>query len=86
MIYTGGSLLQYVDPGSGALSLSLTNVQSASGTGMDVNAGILQNFSASAVGQLEATAVPEPSVLGMAALGALVVFRRHRRRRNSKAA
>jgi hypothetical protein len=81
VLYTDGSLLPLMAPDSGSLSLSLTDVRTGGTTGMVVAAGVLQDFTADATGQLEASAVPEPSVLGMAALVSLVVIRRHRRRR-----
>jgi hypothetical protein len=81
VLYTGGSLLPLMEPDSGNLSLSLTDVRTNGTTGMVVLGGVLQDFTADATGQLEASAVPEPSVMGMAALASVLVIRRRRKRR-----
>ena len=87
VLYTGGSLLPRIEPNSGAISLSLLDVRTGGAVGMVVNgSGVLQNFTATANGQLGASAVPEPSVIGMAAIGALLVLRQRRRSAKKTAA
>jgi hypothetical protein len=86
LMYTGGSLLDFVIPKSGKISLSFTDVRTGGSPGMVVTNGNLADFTSVATGSLEATAVPEPSVLGMAAIGVLLVVRHHRRRRQVAAA
>ncbi len=81
LMYTGGSLLPLIIPSSGKLSLSFTDVTTDASPGMAANGGNLANFTSVATGSLEASAVPEPSVMGMAAIGALLMVRQHRRRR-----
>ena len=73
-MYTGGSLLEFVTPNSGKLSLSFTDVQTGGSPGMVVNNGTLADFTSVATGSLEAAAVPEPSVMGMAAIGGLLMM------------
>lgn len=84
--FTDGLLLPKIVPDSGAISLSFTSVQTGSTTGLVVANGALLNFTASATGQIQASAVPEPSTIGMAALGTLALIRRHRKRRNAAVA
>ncbi|MEM9827057.1 MAG: PEP-CTERM sorting domain-containing protein [Planctomycetota bacterium] len=82
--FDGGTLLPFLDPNSGGLSVSMVNVRTGSLVGLRENAGVLNNFSADASGQIEAAAViPEP--LGGAFLGLLgiVAFAFHSRRRIS---
>jgi hypothetical protein len=83
--FTAGSLLPLLDPNSGALSLSFSNVRTGTDPGMVVSNGNLLDFTAVANGAIDASAVPEPSVLGMAALGAVAMIRRRRRRAGKKA-
>jgi hypothetical protein len=83
--YTGGSLLNLIQPNSGTISLSFTDVRTGGTAGMAVENNTLLNFTAAATGQLEASAVPEPSVFGMAAIGALALIRKHRRKRTASA-
>ena len=86
ILYTGGSLLPLIQPNSGAITLSLNDVRTGGNTGMVVQNGTLLDFTATANGQLAATAVPEPSVIGMAAIGAIAMVCHHRRRRAAKTA
>jgi hypothetical protein len=86
VFYTGGSLLPLIKPDSGVISLSFTDVRTSGNPGLVVSNNTLLNFSGNATGLLEASAVPEPSVIGMAGIGALVLIRRQRRRRKANAA
>lgn len=83
--FTGGSLFPLLHPSTGALSFSFSEVKTGATNGMVVSGGTLLDFTAVSNGAIDASAVPEPSVLGMAALGAVAMIRRRRRRLAKKA-
>ena len=83
--FTGGSLFPLLHPSTGAVSLSFSQVKTGTTNGMQVSGSTLLDFTAVANGAIDASAVPEPSVLGMAALGAVAMIRRRRRRTAKKA-
>ncbi len=86
-MYTGGSLLPLMQPNSGAITISLLDIRTNGNPGLRVDGNNnLLNFTATANGQLAATAVPEPSVIGMAAIGTLAMICHRRRRRSAKTA
>ncbi len=86
VVYTAGSLLPMLQPDSGAITLSFLDVRTGGNPGLVIDNGTLLNFTATANGQLSASAVPEPSVIGMAAIGALVLLRQRRKMAKKAAA
>ena len=85
--FTGGQLLQFVDPGSGGLSINLNNIRTNGVPGLSLSeTGTLLSFTANSTGQITAlssgvavTPVPEPTSLPLLIFG-LTLFSSSRRK------
>lgn len=77
------TIYNLVDPSSAQLSMSFTNVTAADGltSGLLIDGGVLQPFSADVTAQIEARPIPEPSSVGLAVFGLLGLVGLRRRRR-----
>lgn len=78
--FVGGIVAPYLQSNSGAISISLTDVESNGVSGFSVSrcdqvtfgqVCTLDNFTADATGNVEGAAVPEPATMGLLGLGLL---------------
>ena len=82
--FTGGDLLPLLDPNSGQITLTLSNIETNGQPGLHVVGGAIQPFTAALSGQIEArssgVAVPEPSSIPLLVMGfSLLASPRNRR-------
>ena len=86
IIFTGGSLLPFLDANSGGLSIDLIDIRTNGAQGLSLSNGEVLDFTANATGQIFATpsgaaasSVPEPSTLPLLLFG-LALFSGARKR------
>ena len=80
--FTGGELLPFLDPNSGQITLTVSNIETNGQAGLQVVGDTIQPFTAALSGQIEAeeVAVPEPTSIPLLIMGfSLLAISRNRR-------
>ena len=86
IVFTSGSLLQFVEPDSGALTINLNDIRTNGVAGLSVSGGTVLDFTANSTGQITAvssgvpvTSVPEPTTLPLLIFGLTLLSSTRRR-------
>ncbi len=79
--FTGGSLLNFVAPSPGGISLALASILTNGNPGLDVVNGVLQDFTANADGLITGEPVPEPSTVALLLSGLVGGVARRKKRK-----
>ena len=87
--FTEGALLPFLDPNSGQIALTLSNIETDGQLGLEVIGDTIQPFTAALSGQIEASpsvvvaAVPEPTSIPLLVVGVSLLANLRRRRSDS---
>jgi len=84
--FTAGDLLPLLDPNSGQITLTLSNIETDGQLGLEVIGGTIQPFTAALSGQIEASpnvAVPEPTSIPLLVVGFSLLANLRSRRSDS---